>query len=360
MLIAICLILLIYLYFIFWILSGIKKSSNFSVNQSDQVYTPFSVIIAAHNEESVIQDTLDDLAKQDYPPDKFQVIVVLDRCTDGTVEIARKMSEHHQNIDLIEIDEAKEGISPKKYALQKGIEKAKYDSLVLMDADCRTQSEYLKTISAYFQAGVEVLLNIPKFPPAKNLIYPYLLPERLITWGIGVAGIGHKKPFLAFGTTWAYSKKIFDKAGGFEKFSESLSGDDDLLIYHMGKLRPGMAVCLNPAGWGLTRTPAKLRDFFIQRRRHHSAGKFYAPQVKAGYAVYHLANLSLWILPIFYLPAIIALLAKFLSDYFVLQRTAILFREKIGPLNFIVFEIGYLLHHILIAPMGFFGKIKWR
>jgi len=288
------------------------------------------------------------------------VIVVLDRCTDGTVEIARKMSENHQSIDLIEIDEAKEGISPKKLALQKGIEQAKHDSLILMDADCRTRPQYLKTMNAYFQAGVEVILNIPKFPPAKNLIYKYLLPERLITWGIGVAGIGHKKPFLAFGTTWAYSKKLYEKVGGFEKFGESLSGDDDLLIYQMGKLEPLMAVCLNPGGWGETRIPVTLKDFFLQRRRHHSAGKFYAPKLKMGYAVFHLANLSLWILPFFYPLALIALLAKFIFDYSLLHLTAGLFQEKVSPLNFIVFEFGYLLHHFLIAPMGFFGKVKWR
>jgi len=360
MLIAICLILLIYLYFIFWLLSGIKKSSDFSVNQLDWVYTPFSIIIAAHNEESVIRNTLSDIVQQEYPQDKVQLIVVLDRCTDGTNEIARKMSSLHPNIDLIEIDKVEGEISPKKNALQKGIEKAKFDSLILMDADCRTNSGYLKTINGYFQAGIKVLLNIPKFPPSKILLYKYLLPERLITWGMGVAGIGHKKPFLAFGTTWAYSKEIFEKAGGFGKFAESLSGDDDLLIYYMGKLQPGMAACLNPAGWGLTRTPATLRDFFTQRRRHHSAGKFYASKVKIGYAVFHMVNLSLWIFPFFYLPALTALLAKFLLDFTVLRRAAILFQEKLTFSNIIVFEIGYLLHHILIAPMGFFGKIKWR
>jgi cellulose synthase/poly-beta-1,6-N-acetylglucosamine synthase-like glycosyltransferase len=360
MLIAICLIFIVYLYFVFWILSGIKKSHNFSFNKTDSNFHPFSIIIAAHNEESVIQDTLDDLVHQDYPVDNIQVIVVLDRCTDSTGEIVHKMSKLHQNIESIEIDHVVEGLSPKKNALQKGIQKARYDYLILMDADCRTRPEYLNTINAYFLAGVEVLLNIPKFSPAKHFMYKYLLPERLITWGIGVAGIGHKKPFLAFGTTWSYSKKLYEQVGGFDKFSESLSGDDDLLIYQMGKLNPVMAVCLNPKGWGVTRIPATLHDFFIQRRRHHSAGKLYAPEVKTGYAVFHLANLSLWILPIFYPPVIIALLAKFLMDSIVLHRTAGLFQEKVSPLNFIVFEFGYLLHHVFIAPMGFFGKIKWR
>jgi cellulose synthase/poly-beta-1,6-N-acetylglucosamine synthase-like glycosyltransferase len=360
MLIFLCLIFVIYLYFVFWLLTGINKAAEFSITQTVGDYHQFSIIIAAHNEESVIQDTLSDLVHQDYSRNNYQIIVVLDRCTDGTREIARKISSLHNNIELIEIKKVAEGVSPKKYALQKGIQKARYDYLILMDADCRSEPEYLKTINAYFQAGAEVLLNIPKFKPVRNFLYRYILPERLITWSIAAAGIGRKKPFLAFGTTWAYTRAIYEKAGGFEKFGDSLSGDDDLLIYQMGKLKPEMAVCTNPGGWGITRIPHNLSDYFIQRRRHHSAGKFYAAEVKLGYAIFHISNFALWILPFFYLPGIAVLFAKLIVDYQVMKRAGGLFAEDVTLLNFFIFEIGYLLHHIFIAPLGFIGKIKWR
>ena len=360
MFIVICLIFVIYIYFVFWLLTGINRAVEFSITEPVADYHQFSIIIAVHNEESVIQDTLNDLVGQDYSGNNYQVIVVLDRCTDGTREIAREISSLHDNIELIEIENVADGVSPKKHALQKGIQKARYDYLILMDADCRTEPGYLRTINAYFQAGAEVLLNIPKFKSVRDFLYRYILPERLITWSIAAAGIGRKKPFLAFGTTWAYTKAIYEKAGGFKKFGDSLSGDDDLLIYQMGKLKPVMAVCTNPRGWGKTRIPHSLSDYFVQRRRHHSAGKFYAPEVKLGYAIFHISNIALWILPFFYLPGIAVLFAKFIVDYQVMIRVGGLFAEDVSLLNFIIFEIGYLLHHIFIAPLGFIGKIKWR
>lgn len=48
----------------------------------------FLVLVAAHNEESVIGDLLDSLNEQDYPRESFDVYVVADNCNDRTAEIA--------------------------------------------------------------------------------------------------------------------------------------------------------------------------------------------------------------------------------------------------------------------------------
>ncbi len=48
-----------------------------------------TVLVPAHNEEASLPGTLASLAEQTRPPDR--VVVVADNCTDGTVEIARRM-----------------------------------------------------------------------------------------------------------------------------------------------------------------------------------------------------------------------------------------------------------------------------
>ncbi len=106
--------------------------------------------------------------------------------------------------------------------------------------------------------------------------------------------------------------------------------------------------------------PGNVLTFFRQRRRHHSAGKYYAGKVKTGYAVFHAANLLLWVLPLFFLPATIPLLAKILADALVLFYSARLFRERISFVNLLFFEIGYLLHNLIIAPLGFVGRVRWK
>ncbi|MFM7334139.1 MAG: glycosyltransferase, partial [Tabrizicola sp.] len=46
------------------------------------------MIVPAHNEERVIHGCLDSLTRVDYPPDRYEVIVINDRSRDGTGAIA--------------------------------------------------------------------------------------------------------------------------------------------------------------------------------------------------------------------------------------------------------------------------------
>ena len=57
----------------------------------DESIHSFAIIIPAHNEESVITETLKSCAQIDYPSNKFQVFVIADNCTDNTAEIARNI-----------------------------------------------------------------------------------------------------------------------------------------------------------------------------------------------------------------------------------------------------------------------------
>jgi 1,2-diacylglycerol 3-beta-glucosyltransferase len=49
-----------------------------------------TVVIPAHDEELVLAETLGSLAAQQYPRDRFSVVVVADNCTDATAMIARE------------------------------------------------------------------------------------------------------------------------------------------------------------------------------------------------------------------------------------------------------------------------------
>lgn len=62
--------------------------------------TVFSVIIPAHNEESVIGRCLEALMR-DAPPDRLpEIIVAANGCTDRTVEVAKALAPHATVLDL--------------------------------------------------------------------------------------------------------------------------------------------------------------------------------------------------------------------------------------------------------------------
>lgn len=349
----------IYLYFIRWFTQGIHRARQAAGNFSEQTDIPLSIIISAHNEEEYIPLTLDSLAEQQYPHEKFEIVVIADRCTDNTVKIV----EHYQNrlpmLHYLEITKVPNDFSPKKYAIHQGIETARHNHLVLLDADCQLAPGALKCFSGLFGQGFEAMVSIPKFSRFSSPLYKYYLPERILAWGIAAAAIGGKKPFLAFGTVWAYTRAAYQKAGGMKKIAHAVSGDDDLLVYQMGNESLPVAFCFNPQGWGQTRAPHTVSEFIRQRRRHHSAGKYYAGPVQWGYVLFHLGNLGLWLLPFFQPLLVLPLMAKVILDFAVLSRTAKIFHENLNLLQIIFFEIGLVVHHVLVAPLGFIGKISW-
>ena len=73
-----CLIILF-----FWI--GILREQK-RASEPQTALPKVSVLIPARNESANIVQTLASLAKQTYPPDNFEVIIIDDRSTDGTAE----------------------------------------------------------------------------------------------------------------------------------------------------------------------------------------------------------------------------------------------------------------------------------
>jgi len=51
----------------------------------------FAIIIPAHNEEGILEETLASVRRLDYPRSRYEVIVVADNCTDRTAEVARAL-----------------------------------------------------------------------------------------------------------------------------------------------------------------------------------------------------------------------------------------------------------------------------
>jgi glycosyltransferase involved in cell wall biosynthesis len=105
----------------------------------DQQSKPFiSVVMPVYNGAATIGPALDSLAAQDYPVDRYEVIVVNDGSTDDTA----KMLAERQNLRYIELPHNM-GISP---ALNAGLEAARGEILVLFNDDCLAAPDYLSQL----------------------------------------------------------------------------------------------------------------------------------------------------------------------------------------------------------------------
>jgi glycosyltransferase involved in cell wall biosynthesis len=97
-----------------------------------------SVIIPAHNEEAYLEQTLDALARQDYPA--LEIIVVANGCEDATADVAR-----HRCHRLVVLSQKSLGV-----ARNLGARLARGSLLVFLDADTLLEPGALRTIATQF------------------------------------------------------------------------------------------------------------------------------------------------------------------------------------------------------------------
>ena len=111
----------------------------------------FLILYPAYNEDSVIYDSVDKFLNQDYPTDKFQIVVISDHMTDETNQLLRTLP-----ITLLTPSFEK---SSKAKAMQYAIETVGtgFDNVVVLDADNVVQPDFLKKLNILCNAGYEVI-----------------------------------------------------------------------------------------------------------------------------------------------------------------------------------------------------------
>lgn len=351
-------VLAVNLYFVRWVWTGLRNLAGNPTPENSQKFD-YSIIVAAHNEEAHLGGCLESLLDQDYPVRRYEVILVADRCSDRTVPIALEFQKQFPNLRILQVEQSPQGISPKKHALQRGIEAARFERLLFLDADVTVHQQHLSAMNRCFTTDAAAVVSLVKFRPGKHWLHPFLLFEKLITWSISGAGIGRRHPVLSFGGNWGFTRAAFRAAGGYSRIRRSLSGDDDLLIQQMGSQRLPIRFCLRPEAWAWSHFPGSFREFVRQRRRHLSAGKHFKPSIQWGYFLYHSSNLLLWaggmVNPVLWS----FLLLKLLVDFRVLAASGKIFRQPVDRLLFPLWEFGYLIYNTLLGPLSYLGKIRW-
>jgi cellulose synthase/poly-beta-1,6-N-acetylglucosamine synthase-like glycosyltransferase len=193
----------------------------------------------------------------------------------------------------------------------------------------------------------------------ENFWQDFLQYERLYNWAVAAGSIENGTPIISYGGNWAYTQQAFDQVDGFENIFQSLGGDDDLLLQKFSQQNLKIRFCTNPEGWVTTRAPESFQNFLQQRRRHIAAGKYYQFKFKIGYFIYHTSNLLLWIIWLFFLPALILLGLKIFINARLIILSGKIFKERLKKFRIVIYEFLFLLYSEFLGIIGLLGKIKW-
>ena len=106
-------------------------------------YIPFvSIFIPAHNEGCVIENTIENISKIEYP--KYEIIVIDDRSTDNTAEVLDKICKTNPKIKYF--SRTQDAFPGKSAVLNDALKIAKGEAILVFDADARVKPDFLKEL----------------------------------------------------------------------------------------------------------------------------------------------------------------------------------------------------------------------
>ena len=280
---ALLLVMCYQCFFYLRYLTIVHRKNKYTKKQSPKefIYPNVSVIVCARNEHINLQDYLHTLLTQDYPC--FEVIVVNDGSEDGTQLVLERYAAQSKQLYTTFVPHGARVISSKKLALTIGVKAAKYDHLLLTDADCRPQSaHWLREMMQGFaqhDGQTEVVLGYGAYFEKHSLLNSLITYDTLFIGlqYLGMAAAGH--PYMGVGRNLAYKRETFFKNNGFRGMLGEQAGDDDLFVNKVTNAHNTAVVCTpDSITWSAPKT--RWQDWLHQKRRHLSVSPHYKKSSK--------------------------------------------------------------------------------
>ena len=359
---------ILYLVFTRWIYQGLRHlKENEKVHFND--LPTVSVVVPARNEDHNIEETLESLAAQDYPAEKYQVVMVNDRSEDQTPGIMTRFTKNYKNFLMVDIESLPPGISPKKNAVEWGIAAANGEIIVTTDADCVHSPRWLKTLIEYFKPEVGLVAGLTIFEPDdESWTHRLHSLDYLSHSFVGAGAVGTGSAMNCTASNLAYRYQAFMELEGFGDKAEMVSGDDEFFLQRLVKNKRWKAVfALGEDSVVKSLPPETLKGIIDQRHRWGSKGLFYPAQVKRTAIGIFLYFLLLVLSPVFVLTDlmplsvfIIGLMVKVLSDLRVTRKGCSLFDLRFPAATFMILSALHPPLIIITAAIGHIFPFKWK
>jgi glycosyltransferase involved in cell wall biosynthesis len=260
-----------------------EKKNNFS--------KAVSVVVCGYNEEKHWEGLVEKLLEQDYP--NFEIVLVNDQSTDNT-KFVFKQWEYHPKIKLVDIrEDIKKGLG-KKFALTLGIKAAKYDYLLLTDADCYPRDNHWISSMVQHFSNKTIVLGYGAYERTKGLLNKLI---RFDTFQVAMQYFSYAligKTYMGVGRNLAYKKSLFFDNKGFASHLHLPSGDDDLFIKEVTNSN-NTAISLGASAHTISEPKTTWKSWIRQKSRHLSTGVYYKPYHKVMLGLWTLSQALFWI-----------------------------------------------------------------
>ncbi len=355
-----------YSWFVLRVWRGLSNLTSQSVGNKR---IPFvSVVVAARNESGTIEKCISMILEQDYPRNKFEVIVVDDNSTDSTADLVKQMVKKFRNLRLYKLSPPRnESIGRKPESITLAVSAAKGEIVLTTDADCAVPKTWLKAMTkdfsddVMFQAGPVIEMQTGSF---LNEVESIEFMSLIVT-GAGLIGAG--RPIICNGANLAYRKAAFKAVQGFE--GTASSNDDETLMQrifnrNIGKVR----FVADPEAIVRTESNNNLWSFLKQRLRWAAKkGRYEDKTILAELVLLYFFCFVLlgavgasFFVPELRIPVAIVFGLKIVLDYLAMRRGTHLLKQKLNGLVFLVAELFHVPYIVFTGAAGQFIPQEWK
>ena len=354
-----------YLLLIRWVYAGWKGTKEVLSHVADPL-PGVTILIPVRNEEDNILTCLQSIKDNDYPKDKYEILLIDDHSTDSTVLKAIDCSI--SNLKIISLPANKTG---KKAAISEGLSMAGFDFVLCTDGDCRAGSQWIKSHASNYYDSRKYLNTATVLPEEDgSILADFQWMDFAMTMAVTSCGISRDLFFLANGANMSYKPSV---AAGLKdsRGQEYASGDDIFLVQAMaGKFSGSIGFIKDKQALVTTKAEKTWADFLRQRTRWATKSLMTSdPYVKTIQAFVFFVNLLLVIILVagiakpsdFGIYALCFIVLKAAADYFMLRALAGYYGQS-GVLRsfFPAFFIytGYILY---AGTMALFpSEYQWK
>lgn len=333
---------------------------------TQQGETPVSVIVCARNEHANLTELVPLLLEQDHP--EYEMIIVLDRCFDQSLDYLKSLEPQHPNLRTLIIDHVPDQFHPKKFGLSLAIKGAKYNWVLLTDADCRpANTNWITGMASHFTDEHAIVLGYSPYEEEKSFLNAYIGYETFNTafQYMSAARIGI--PYMGVGRNLAYRKSLFLDNLGFGLHQSITGGDDDLFVQRHAT-KQNTAIAMGSDVLVHSKPKRKWDEYLRQKKRHYSVSKYYKPIIIFRHVLRGNIHLLLWLSFIILAALNVETLLVCGTMIGVLALKGIFFKwstQKMGQGYKFWFtpllDLAYATFTPLISTVAFFRKnIRWN
>ena len=324
---------------------------------------PVSVVVCARNEAANLSAHLAGLCTQDYP--EYEVMVVNDASSDETNDLLHEFMKKYPQLTTVDVVNGKNKLKGKKNALTTGIDRAKYDLILVTDSDCKPAGNYwISSMVEELSNGTEIVLGYSPYTKegSGSWLNMFIRYDTFITATqyLSLAISGH--PYMGVGRNMIYKKSLFQSVDPYKNKENLLSGDDDLFINKASKSE-NTRIELDKSSFMYSVPKGYWSEFFTQKKRHITTGSHYNTKSKfilgslfISHVIFYLSFFTLliggysfwWLLAIFGL----RLTIQYVIFSSLMNKLSVKDLLILTP----VLDFFYVLFYIILATSNIFNK----